>query len=709
MLQLLSPAGSAEAVIAAVQNGADMIHIGFGASETGRNENGFSSGELAQCLRYCRVRGCRTAVAVGELATDDSLGQAVERAVFAARAGADAIMVQDIGLISLLRRVLPDTPLWGGVRLGIHDLDGALAATAMGLSRVMLMPELSLDQIRYIAQKAPIETGVCVHGPMCFGHIGQCYMSAFSDARQSDSALRCAEPCRGSFSLGGRMDDCPMSISDTYLIAHLQDLEEAGITCAVIGGRSRRPEYVAYVTSLYSRAIRDGVLPTDEERNRLLELFAPYGLTDGYFTGQRGTAMLGREQPTDRAAERAFAEIRKSYMDGEYRRVPVTFYAVLTRGRTAMFAAEDDRGHRAVYDGFAPVDLGRQGITEARIQDVMYRTGGTPYSCVGVKCAIDPDLDYPDEALEQARRALLSQITDQNRDPAPVTVLDLPEGELLSGIDADAPGPARETAEPSETRLIIQVSRADQLTAALAEAEPDRLYVPAEILAAGPDGLEAFREKGTVVAAVLPRIVSDEEMPVLRELLATVKAMGVTEVLVGNLGHIPAAMEAGMTVRGDFALNLTNSRALRRMRDIGLASVTASFQLSARQIRRMAPAAPTEMIVYGRMPVMITEQCLIRNSSGRCSCSTPTSMSDVFGSVYPVEKAFGCRNVVYDRRKIFLADRPDVYENAGLWGIRLLFTTESPRECADVALRYREKNRYLPTNVGRGLYGKGVL
>ena len=115
------------------------------------------------------------------------------------------------------------------------------------------------------------------------------------------------------------------------------------------------------------------------------------------------------------------------------------------------------------------------------------------------------------------------------------------------------------------------------------------------------------------------------------------------------------------------------------------------------------------MIVYGRVPVMVTERCLIRASYGRCSCSTPTSMSDAFGSVYPVEKDFGCRNVVYDRRKIFLADRPDVYENAGLWGIRLLFTTESPRECADVALRYRGKNTSPPTNVGRGLYGKGAL
>lgn len=696
MLQLLSPAGSSEAVIAAVQSGADLIHIGFGATEAGQNEQGFSAAELSQCLRYARIRGCRSIVALNELTTDDTIGLAVERAVFAAEQGADALMVQDLGLIAVLRRVLPDMPLWGGVRLGVHSLDGVRTAAALGLSRVMLAPELTREQIAVIAKNAPIETAALVHGPMCYAHIGQCYLSAMGDGHRSDSVLHCAEPCRGRFSLGGRMDDCPMSMADVYLIEHLRELEEDGVTCAVIGGRSRRPEYVAYVTQLYGRAIRDGVLPTQEEKERLLELFAPYGLTDGYFTGETGPAMTNPERPVGRTAERALAEIRKTYMDGEYRRVPVTFYAVMEQGRNAMFAAEDNRGHRAVYEGYAPIDLGRQGITPSRVRDILYRTGGTPYICADVKCSIGPNLDYADEALEQARRALLSQITDQCREPAPVTVLEIPE-------------PPAQKLREGAPEFIIQVSRAEQLTPELAAAEPDRLYVPAELLASAPDGLAAFRDKGTVITAILPRVVSDEEKPVLRELLATLQAMGIHDVLLGSIGLIPAVLEAGMTPRGDFGLNLSNARSIRWMSGAGLRSVTASFQLSAQQIRRMTGVADVEMIVYGRVPVMLTEQCLIRASAGRCTCSTPTSMSDAFGNIYPVEKEFGCRNVVYDAKKIFLADKPEVYENIGLWGIRLLFTTESARECADVAMRYRGKNQYLPVNTGRGLYAKGAL
>ena len=154
---------------------------------------------------------------------------------------------------------------------------------------------------------------------------------------------------------------------------------------------------------------------------------------------------------------------------------------------------------------------------------------------------------------------------------------------------------------------------------------------------------------------------------------------------------------------------MANSWTLDRLGRAGFQSVTVSCELSARQIAAMAKSAPTEMIVYGRVPVMVADHCLIRNSAGRCSCSTPTSMSDVFGGVYPVAKEFGCRNTVDDARKIFLADHPEVYTGIGLWGLRLLFTAESPRECLLVTERYKAMNDYVPINASRGAYQKGAL
>ena len=697
MLELLAPAGSVEAVTAAVQSGADTIYIADGLTAPARGDRGMDREGLARSLRYCRVRGCRSAVALSGLCTDDSLPAQVELAVFAAREGANALLVRDLGLIDILRRVLPDIPLWGDVRLGVDSLDGAVAAAALGLRRVLLSPELSLEQIAAIAKGSPIETGVVVHGPICVAHSGQCYMSALAHEHKSDSCMRCPAPCRGRFSLGGRMDEKPLSMADQCLVDHMEALEAIGLTCAVIEGRGRSPEYVAYATRIYARAIRDKLTPSEEERGYLRNAFGATGLSDGYLNGEPGPEMFApASAAADRIPSRFFAEVRRGYQNGELRRVPVKFYAVMRAGQPALFAVEDQRGHRAVYKGFEPIDLGRQGVSDARVREILYRTGGTPFNCTEVNCAIEPGLDYPDEAVEEARKALLSQIADASRVSEQVAVGETP------------PKPEGRTPE-GPPKLILQVTNENQLTAELAATKPDLLYVPAEVLAAGTPGITPFMDMGVQIVAALPWVVSEAEEPVLRELLEALKARGISQVLIGNLGLLPAVRQAGLTLRGDLGLNAANSWALKFLSRGGFASVAASGELTARQIGALAKSVDTEMVVYGRLPVMVTHHCIIRNSAGRCSCATPTSMGDAFGSVYPVVKEFGCRNTIFDARKTFLADHPEVYADAGLWGLRLLFTTESPRECVNVTERYKEKNTYLPTNASRGAYQKGAL
>ncbi len=696
MLELVAPAGSVEAVIAAVQNGADTVYMAQGLTALGSRERAFDRDELARSIRYCRVRGCRAVASIPGLYTDEDMADALELALFAAREGADALIVRDLGLVSVLRRALPDMPLWGDVRLGVTSAEGAKAAAALGLRRVFLAPELTMEQIAAIAGSSPVPTAVYVHGPVCVAHSGQCYIGALAHAHRSDNCMRCDMPCRGRFSLGGRMDEHPLAMADVYLMEHLEALETMGVTGAVIEGRGRRPEYVAYTTRLYARAMREKLFPTDEEKHQLLYAFNAAGLSDGYYTGEAGPGMFAPAPAADRTPTRFYSELRKRYMSGELRRVPVKFYAVLRPGEPALFGVEDDRGHRAAVRGYEPIDLGRQGVTEARVREILYRTGGTPFNCVQVNCAIAPDLDYPDEAVESARRELLGQLADQTRTPHPAARGDLPPKPTDQGLS----GPPK---------LILQVTRAEQLTAELAATAPDLLYVPAEILAAGSGALAHFLDRGTQIVAALPRVISEAESPVLRELLAALRARGVTQALVNDLGLLPAVRQAGMEARGDLGLNAANSWALQFLGGGGFRSVTVSCELTARQIGALVKPVDTEMVVYGRLPVMVTEHCVIRNSAGRCSCATPTSMSDAFGSVYPVEKEFGCRNTVYDARKTFLADHPETYTGVGLWGARLLFTTESPRECVQVTRRYKGESDYLPTNASRGAYQKGAL
>jgi putative protease len=207
---------------------------------------------------------------------------------------------------------------------------------------------------------------------------------------------------------------------------------------------------------------------------------------------------------------------------------------------------------------------------------------------------------------------------------------------------------------------------------------------------------------------VLPRVLTDDETEPVFAMLQQLYDKGVREALAGNLGHIALAKRAGMDVRGDFGLNAFNSQTLDMLRQTGLLSVTASFELRLSQIRDLRKPLDTELIIYGRLPVMVSDQCIIRQSAGKCSCQTPGQLSDRKGSIFPVVKEYGCRNVIYNAHKLFLADKRDELLAADLWGLRLLFTTESGRECVEVAKAYLGQSDYRPNVLTRGLYYRGV-
>ena len=151
-MELLSPAGSPEAVIAAVQNGADAVYLGLGNFNARRGAKNFTDEEFEKAVRYCRVRGCKVYVTLNTLVSDREIPEVLESARLASRVGVDGIIIQDLGLIAVLRQALPDLPLHASTQMSVHDLAGAEAAAELGCTRVVLARELSLEQIRYITQ-----------------------------------------------------------------------------------------------------------------------------------------------------------------------------------------------------------------------------------------------------------------------------------------------------------------------------------------------------------------------------------------------------------------------------------------------------------------------------------------------------------------------------------------------------------------------------
>ena len=693
MIELLSPAGSPEGVIAAVQNGADAVYMGMGAFNARRGAKNFTDEEFVKAVRYCHVRGCKVYVTLNTLVNDREMRDAVAAAKLASDAGADALIVQDLGMSYAIRCALPDIPLHASTQMSLHNLAGVEAAAEMGITRAVLARELSFEQIRFITKNASIETEVFVHGALCFCHSGQCYMSALIGRRSGNRGL-CAQPCRLQYSLGGRMDDHPLSLKDNCLADQIRRLEEAGVASLKIEGRMKRPEYTGIVTGVYAKAIREQRNPDKEEMELLEKTFSRQGFTQGYFIGDK-LDMFGVRSEPDKDADKIFAAARKQYAEGEMRRVPVHFYTVLEKGEHIKAIAFDDDGHRAIATGPVPERAKRQGLTEQYLTEQMFKTGGTPYNCIENKAKAEPGLYLPASEINELRRKLIAQLSAE-REKAP-------ERRTLR-----IPAPPVNVPAISDPARIYQVRTAEQLTPELAALKPDYIYFPAMELAENFDPLRPFIDNGARPVAVMPRVITDDQS---REVYAALEKLfdyGVNEALTGNLGHVFIARQAGMKVRGDFGLNAFNSYTLRVLQDAGFISATASFELRLAQIKAMAKPIDTELIIYGRLPLMVSDQCIIRQSAGRCNCQTPGQLSDRMGSVFPVVKEFGCRNVIYNAHKLYLADKRDDLYALGLWGLRMLFTTESPRECVEVAKGYLGLTDYKPNVLTRGLYYRGV-
>ena len=693
MLELLSPAGSPEAVIAAVQNGADAVYLGFGDYNARRGAKNFTGEEFEKAARYCRVRGCKVYATLNTLVNDREIEGAVHCARMAAKYGADGIIIQDVGLIRVLRDALPDLPLHASTQMSIHNLAGAEAAAQMGLTRVVLARELSLEQIRFITKNASVETEIFIHGALCFCHSGQCYMSALIGRRSGNRGM-CAQPCRMQYSLGGRMDDYPLSLKDNCLISRLDEIEEAGVACIKIEGRMKRPEYTAIVTDIYHRAMKEHRQPTKEEMEMLENAFSRNGFTQGYFDGDKRNMFGVRGEPAE-DVEKLFAATRRSYGEGEMRRVPVHFYTVCRKDEPIRAIAFDDDGNKAVAEGPVPEKAKRQGLTDAYIVEQMYKTGGTPFHVVENKAQTDPGLYISAAEINEMRRSLIGTLSEK-RGKAPER-----RGSSIPALPKSIP-------PVTDPKIIFQVRTEDQLSEELARLKPDYLYVPAHLMKEHFDLLKPFTDNGSIPVAVLPRVISDNQVQDMMNVLREMKDKGIREALVGNLGHIFYARNAGMAVRGDFGLNMFNSFSLGVLKEAGLLSATASFELRLAQIKDLAKPIDTEIIVYGRLPLMVSDQCVIKESAGHCACQVPGQLADRMGSVFPVVKEYGCRNVIYNAHKLYLADKKEDMYSAGLWGLRMLFTTESGRECAEVARGYLGLSDYKPNVLTRGLYYRGV-
>ena len=692
MLELLAPAGSAEALRAAVQNGANAVYLGCGAFNARQSAKNFTPQALTEAVKYCHIRGVAVHLTLNTLVSDKELQELVGLIRHAAESGVDAFIVQDLGVVKLCREIAPHIPIHGSTQMTVHSLPGVLLCAAWGMQRVVLSRELSREEIRYICQSSPIEIEVFAHGALCMSYSGQCYLSAAIGGRSGNRG-RCAQPCRQSYGYGRWQNKHPLSLKDNCLVHYLQDLDAMGVASIKLEGRMKRPEYVAAVTRTYRQALQTGNV-TRPMMETLSAAFNRQGFTDGYYSGKIGAGMFGiREDKPENAAWAR--EIRQSYESSENGLVPVVFQMDVLPSRSTI-TVTDPEGRSCTLDGPVPETARTLELRDADLAARLSKTGGTPYICEDVKTNIAPGLTLSAATINALRRDVLNSLTalrarrERPRLGRPQKIVHY-------------------AGSRSHPELTIQVTAREQITGRVLKMRPSVLYVPLHLLS--DDIVFCQQLAGKVpVCAVLPRISHDGDLPDLKERLRAVRRAGVREALVTNLGQLLPVRECGMLARGDFGLNLYNSAAVNAARELELKSATLSFEMTLPQIRDVSKAVPCEILAYGRLPLMVTENCLFHGQNGQCSCNQGTTkLTDKTGAEFPVVRdGNSCRSILLNGKKLNWQDRQADLAKLGLWATRLYFTTENPKEVDSVLAAWQNPGTFDPGSCTRGLYLRGL-
>ena len=656
--ELLAPAGSAEALYAAVAAGADAVYLGgkaFGARAFAKN---FDEEALARAVAYCHLHGVRLYVTVNTLVYERELPSWLDfcRSLYAM--GVDALIATDLGGISLLRKHLPDMEIHASTQMGLHNSEGVAVARTLGFSRAVVARECSLADIRSMVENSPLELEVFLHGALCVCHSGQCLFSSLVGGRSGNRG-ECAQPCRLPYGNG----TYPLSLKDLSLAGHVTELIDSGVASLKIEGRMKSADYVYGVTSIYRRLLDERRNATEEEARTLAMLFSRGGFTDGYFTG-RLSGMTGVRSEEAKAESRALEKKEFHPM-----RIPVRAEAEFLLGQPSRLTLMAAHKSVTVY-GDAPVQAISAPLTETELKERLCKMGNTFLSLApeAVSVHLEDGVNLSPSAINALRRAAAEAMEESGRKmPAEISF---------------EPAPYH-ASKPLKTAVFYEPAVLYSLSAE-EKALFDIRFIPLTYYSDFPG------ERGVA----LPPVIMEREMPEVRAKLASAASEGATHALISNLSHFALCREAGLTPIGDFRMNLYNSNAAAVIRSFGAEHSLCSLELTVPRAASVGGA-----LVYGRAPLMLTERCFVRENAG-CSACGSFFFTDRRGAQFPVMREYQHRNLIFNSVPTYMGDKKDELARRRILHHHFVFSNETASEIKRVIAAYRE-GRALDVQVRR--------
>ena len=686
-IEILAPAGNLDSLLAGIHSGADAVYFGYGELNARRNAKNFDEQSLAEASRLCKERGVKMHMTVNTMVYDREHDEVLRTLEIACKYGIDALIVQDLGVAKIVREAAPEMKMHASTQLTVHNVSGAWQAKELGFSRVVLAREMSREEILQVTTQVPVETEVFVHGALCMCVSGQCYMSSVIGERSGNRGL-CAQPCRLPFASGRKGDSgYALSLKDLSLADRVKELMALGVDSFKIEGRMKRPEYVAAAVSQFKEAVRGAQADMD----LMAAVFSRSGFTKGYFDAKLGQEMFGTRQKEDVLASQKVLKKLSDMASKDVPRVGVDFSFTMKENEPAVLTASDGEGHTVQAQGEIPQQALKAPTTKELVWRSLEKTGGTFYYLNSLTCDLGEGLIYPASQLNSLRREALDKLTQLRGE-----IHEIPFHKLEK-----QPVPKHIGVQGEKLPLRAAVREIAQITERMGEV-CELISVPLDELLKNKNNLP--KEIVPKISVSLPRVVFGDDEKYLAERLTECKHLGIGHLSTGNLGGVYLGRKMGFVLHGEFGLNIANAGCLAEYERLGLSDCLLSFELSLARARAVGGTLPRGLLIYGKLPLMVTRNCPIR-LSGCKDCKGFGTLTDRKKEVFEVRCTGRRYSEIFNSKPVYLADKMD--EVSGIDYGLLSFTSEGAKQVDRILLRYTQTHEPME-NITRGLYYRNV-
>lgn len=709
-VELLAPAGSYEAFEAALGAGADAVYVGgpeFGARAYAHN---FTQDELLQAIDTVHIHGKKLYLTVNTLLKNRELQDRLYDALRPLyENGLDAVIIQDLGVFQFIHQNFPRLHLHASTQMTVTGPEGMKFLEEQGASRIVAARELSLQELSAMHQASPIEIEAFIHGALCYSFSGQCLMSSILGGRSGNRG-RCAQPCRlpyqvrqenGSYSFR-QQDFCPLSLKDMCSVDLLPDILEAGVTSLKIEGRMKQPGYTAAVTGMYRKYL-DILLSSDmtyqvndRDRQYLLDIFSRGGSCQGYYKQHNGPSMM------------AFTNEKKTNGIPENlprKKEPISGTLVLYPECPAFLELSCHDIHVTFSTG--EVQFAREHpMSEDRIRKQMDKLGNTEFEWDELDIQMGEQIFLPLKTLNELRREAIALLEQELCAPYRRSATDTP-------VMATADKPADTN---SSLSILVSCETVDQALLLYKNPEISGMYLYYDAMSlCMSKGLQYQKD----LYLTLPYITRGSAPEGFFETCSQWLENGMKGFLVRNLESYGMLRHLGWQKYCvlDTSIYTWNNESVSFWKKEGILRNTVPYELNEKEIAHRNNSN-SEMIIYGNIPLMLSAQC-VRKNTLKCDCNERKMiLKDRYEKEFScccvchpwktgtTEKEEYCYNILYNSISFGLLKESQKVRNLGVNCLRLNFTTESPEQSADILQEFL--NVYLHGKTpGNQEYTKG--